>query len=291
MRGWALFAAVAVLWGVVYLFLKITGDDISPSALTFVRSVLAAAILIPLAARAGTLPSLRARFVPVTVMALGYIVIPFVALAEGVADVSTALAAILGATTPLMLVAIALPFDRSERVGPVQLAGLVIGLGGVALPFAGDLQGDEEGLIGATLVLIAALGYAVGTLYYKHAFRDDDPVGAMGWIFAVSAVLLLPPAVATAPQRVPGVDVIVTIVILGVFCSALVHVLYLQLVNVAGAGRASVVLYACPLVAILLGVVFLDERLTVGIVGGLVLVMVGAHLSTRPRAVAEPAGR
>lgn len=287
-RGWALFAALSLLWGVIYLLLKVLGDDIAPATLTFLRCVLAAALLFPFALRADTLPSLRAHWRALVTMALVGVVIPFVSLAAGVNHVTSGLASILGATTPILIVLLALPFDRSERIGLVQAAGLLVGIGGIVLLFGGGVAGDADAVLGAALVLFASLVYAGATLYYKHAFHDLDPVGLMAWVFLLSAVFLAVPAALDPPARVPHLDELASIVALGVFCSGAVYVLYFQLVDLAGAGRASVSLYVSPAIAVVLGAVALGEELTATSVTGLVLVVIGARLSTGG-VVREPA--
>ena len=205
-RGWALFAALSLLWGVIYLLLKVLGDDIAPATLTFLRCVLAAALLFPLALRAGTLPSLRVHWRALLTMALLGVVIPFVSLAAGVNHVTSGLASILGATTPILIVLLAIPFDRSERVGMVQALGLLVGISGIVLLFGGGVAGDSDAVLGAALVLFASLVYAGATLYYKHAFHDLHPVGLMSWVFLLSAVLLAVPAALDPPARVPHAD-------------------------------------------------------------------------------------
>jgi len=287
-RGWALFAALSLLWGVIYLLLKVLGDDIAPATLTFLRCVLAAALLFPLALRAGTLPSLRVHWRALLTMALLGVVIPFVSLAAGVNHVTSGLASILGATTPILIVLLAIPFDRSERVGLVQALGLLVGISGIVLLFGGGVAGDGDAVLGAALVLFASLVYAGATLYYKHAFHDLHPVGLMSWVFLLSAVLLAVPAALDPPARVPHADELASIVALGVFCSGAVYVLYFELVDLAGAGRASVSLYVSPAIAVVLGAIALGEELTATSVAGLLLVVIGARLSTGG-VVSEPA--
>ena len=159
-RGWAQFAAVSLLWGVVYLLIKIAGDELSAPALTFARAVLACAVLLPLAARRGALAPLRPRLGTITVLALLDVAVPFVLIALGERWVPSSLAGILIATVPLLVALLALRWDHTERVDRTRLLGLVVGIVGVALLLGVQVAGDAKGLLVAGLILVASLMYA-----------------------------------------------------------------------------------------------------------------------------------
>src|SRR3954452_9328999 len=134
-RAWAAFAAVSVLWGIPYLFIKVAVDGgVPPLFLAWVRVLLGAAVLLVLSARAGVLGSVRGRLGVLAVYALIEIALPFPLIAEGERHVSSSLAAILIATVPMNVALLAIRFDPSERVTGWRLVGLVLGFaGGVAL--------------------------------------------------------------------------------------------------------------------------------------------------------------
>ena len=175
-RAWAAFAAVSILWGIPYLFIKIAVDDgVSPAFLAWVRVVLGAAVLLALSWRLGLLGSLRGRWWWLAVFAVVEIVIPFPLIAFGEQHVASSLAAVIIAAAPLFVALLALRFDHSERVTGSRLAGLLIGLAGVAALVGIDVAGQGDELLGAAAVLVAALGYAIGPMVLKRNFADLDP--------------------------------------------------------------------------------------------------------------------
>lgn len=283
-RAWAAFAAVSVLWGVPYLFIKVAVDDgVPPAFLAWARVVLGAVVLLFLAWRAGSLPSLRGRGRWLALFGLIEIAVPFPLIAAGEQHVSSSLAAILIAAAPLFVALLALRFDADERVGGLRLAGLVTGLGGVVVLMGVDVAGSADELLGAAAVLLAALGYAAGPMLLKRKLSDLDPRATMGASLAVAALLLTPAAAYRPPDEVPSGSALLAIVVLGLFCTAAALVFYGALVAEAGAGRALVITYIAPVVAVTLGVAVLGERLGAGAVAGLALILAGSWLSTDGR--------
>ena len=185
---------------------------------------------------------------------------------------------------------LAVRYAPGERVAGLRLVGLVIGLAGVALLLGADLAGDAQALLGGLLVLAGALFYAGGALYYQRRFADLPPlvvvVGTLLGCAAFSAI----PAALDAPHAVPSATVLGALVVLGAGCTGLGYIAFYTLVADLGAGRASVVTYLAPAVAVVGGVVLLDETLTVSIVAGLILVLAGAWLSSGRRPPPAPAG-
>ena len=130
-RGWALFAAVSVIWGMPYLFIKIAVDEISPSLVAWSRLALAAAVLLPVAWKLGALRGLRERWRILTVFAAVEMAVPWPLLGFGEMHISSSLAAILVATVPLFVALLATRFDHSERPTVTRFVGMLIGLAGV----------------------------------------------------------------------------------------------------------------------------------------------------------------
>src|SRR3954469_24013441 len=131
-RGWAAFAAMSMIWGVPYLFIKVAVDDgVSPSFLSFARIAIAAVLLLGLAWRAGSLSQLRGGWVWVAAFAVAEIALPFPLIAAGEQRVSSSLTAIVIACVPLLITVLALRFDKAEQATGIRLVGLLIGLAGV----------------------------------------------------------------------------------------------------------------------------------------------------------------
>jgi drug/metabolite transporter (DMT)-like permease len=293
-RAWMCFAAVSVLWGVPYLFIKLAVDEVDPGFVAWSRVALGALVLAPLAVRSGALRGLRRRWCPILAYAAVEIVVPFPLIAFGERHVSSSLAAILIAAVPLTIALLALRFDPSERVDGRRLAGLVVGLAGVVALVGLDVAGSASELLGTACVLVAVLGYAAGPMILRAHLGDVDPRGLVTASLAVAAVLLAPLALAGAPRALPSAGVLASIAVLGVACSALAFVLFATLIQEVGAGRASVITYIAPTVAVALGVTLLGESLGVGAIAGLLLILAGSWLSTDgrlPPGIAALAGR
>lgn len=277
-----LFVAVSVIWGLPYLFIKVAVDDgVPPAFLAWVRVTIGAAALLGLAWRAGLLPSLKGRWKWLAVFSLVELVVPFPLIAAGEQHVDSSLAAIIIASAPLFVALLAVRFDASERAGGSRLVGLLVGLAGVVALVGVDVAGEPDELLGAGALVLAALGYAAGPMILKRHLADLDPRASMGGALLVATVVLIPAAALDPPDATPSGSAISALVVLGFVCTAAGLVAYGALVAAVGAGRAIVITYINPLVAVALGVIFLDERPGVGALAGLVLILTGSWLSTR----------
>ncbi len=280
-RAWAAFAAVSVLWGIPYFLIKVAVDDgVPPAFLAWVRVAMGAAILAAICLRLDLFGQLAGLGRWIVAYAIVEIVIPFPLIAAGEQAVSSSLAAILIASVPLIIAALALRFDHTERVGGRRLVGLFVGFAGVVALVGLDVAGDAEELLGAAAILVAAVGYAVGPMLIKRSLREVDPRATMAGALAVAALVLTPAALAAPPAEMPSPETIAAIVTLGIFCTAAAFVLFGALIVEVGPGRASVITYVAPLVAVALGVFALDERPGLGMLLGLVLIVAGSWLST-----------
>ncbi len=280
-RGWIAFAAISVIWGIPYLFIRIAvRDGITPPVLAWGRVSLAAAILLALAWRAGTLRSLRGRWRWLLAYAIAEISIPFPLIAAGERRVSSSLAAIVISTVPLIGALLAMRFDHSERPTPSRALGLLIGFSGVIALVGLDVAGSAQELLGTGAILIAATGYAIGPIVIKHRLSDLDPRAAMGASLALAALVLAPVAAVDPPRTTPSAGAVGAVIVLGVVCTAAAFVIFTILIREAGTSRATVITYVNPVVAVALGVTLLGERPGAGAVAGLLLILAGSWLST-----------
>jgi drug/metabolite transporter (DMT)-like permease len=280
-RAWLAFAAVSVIWGIPYLFIKVAVDDgVPPAFLAWVRVVIGAGVLVGVAWRAGILGSVRDQLRWLAVFAVVEIVVPFPLIAAGEQYVDSSVAAIIIATAPLFVALLALRFDATERTGGRRLIGLVIGLAGVVALVGLDIAGEADELLGAAALVAAALGYAAGPMILKRHLADLDQRAVMGTALCVAAVLLAPGAALDPPDAMPSAAAWVALAVLGLVCTAAGLVVYGMLVAEAGAGRALVITYVNPVVAVALGMLFLGERPGPGALVGLALILVGSRLAT-----------
>jgi drug/metabolite transporter (DMT)-like permease len=293
-RGWTLFAAVSVIWGMPYLFIKIAVEEISPSLMAWSRLAIAAAVLLPVAWKLGALRGLAARWRTLTVFAAVEMAVPWPLLGFGEVHVSSSLAAILIAAVPLFVALLATRFDHSERPTPIRLAGMLIGLGGVVALVGIDIGGKGDELLGALAILVVAFLYAIGPMIVKRRLSDVDPLGPVAASLGIATLLVTPFAAVSLPGSAPSADTIASVVVLGLLCSALAFLFFFRLIAEVGPGRATVITYINPVVALALGVAILDESVTTGVVVGLLLILAGSWLSTDgrvPPGLAAIAGR
>ena len=289
-RGWVLFAAMCVIWGIPYLMIRVAVREVSPSSLVLFRSGLAALILLPLAVARGELGPLRHRLPPLAAFAAVEIAIPWIALGSAEQRLSSSLTGLLIAAVPLVGVVIAATTGTRERPGRLNLAGLLIGIVGVGAIVGLNLKGASATPL-AELALVAVC-YAVGPVILQRWLSDLPALGVIAASLGLVTLLYVPIALFSFPTQVPRASVVASIVGLAVVCTALAFVLFFELIAEAGPVRATVITYVNPAVAAVLGVTVLSERFTVGMAIGFALVLAGSLLATRatPPAVAEPVG-
>lgn len=278
-RAWLLFLLVSFLWGIPYFLIKVAIEDLSPMLVVAGRIAIAALVLLPLAAARGSLAALRGRGRPVLALAICHIAIPFLLITYGETHISSSLTGLLIAIEPVV---IALLLARTEPLTPIRIAGLVVGFAGVAVLVGLDVSGDSKGLLGALMILVATLSYGVATILVQRRLADVPAEALTGATTGISTVLLAPFALFTLPSADVRPVSWGSVVVLGLFCTALALIAFYQLIGLAGANRAGLVTYVNPVVAVLLGVLLLDEHFGLSTVAGFALVAAGCWLSTRP---------
>jgi drug/metabolite transporter (DMT)-like permease len=209
--------------------------------------------------------------------------VPWQLLGFGEVHVSSSLAAILIAATPLFVALLALRFDHSERPTPTRLAGMLVGLAGVVALVGIDVGGDGKELLGAAAIIVVAFLYAIGPMIVKTRLSDVDPLGPVAASLGIATLIVTPFALTDLPSSAPSADAIASVLVLGLLCSAFAFPLFFRLIAEVGAGRATVITYINPVVALGLGVAILDEPITTGVVVGLLLILAGSWLSTDGR--------
>lgn len=280
-KGWLLFIAISVFWGIPYLFIKIAVQQLNPSVVVFARLSIAALVLIPIAARRGVLRQLRGRWLAIVGQALIQIAIPFLLISYGEQHISSSLTSLLIASEPMLIALFALRLDASERVSGLRLIGLFVGMLGVAVLLGLDVGGDSQRLLGAGMVLLATCGYAIGALLIKRpVFAELPNLGLVAIECAAAAIVISPLALTHLPDRLPDPLVLVSLLMLGIICTALAYLTFFALIAEVGASRGSVFTYVNPAIAVLLGITLLGESFNAATVAGFLLIILGSWLST-----------
>lgn len=285
---------LAFIWGWSFLFIKVAVAGLTPTTVAWARIALGATVLLLVLRRRGlrvpTDPVMLRHFAVVTVMGN---IVPFSLLAWGEQHITSALTAVLNASTPLFTALFA-AVVLHERLRAVQIAGLGVGVVGVAVAAglgASDLQGSS--LAGALAAVAAGAGYGAAFVYMRRHLVDIPPVVAAAGQLSVGALLLFP--VAAATSAVEGISLtptrVLAVVMLGTLGTGLAYVLSYRVIADLGATTASLVTYIIPVVAVVVGIVVLDEPFEWRIVLGGLLTAAGIAAVNSPRAAvtAEPA--
>lgn len=278
-RGIALFALMSVLWGIPYLFIRVAVAEITPAMLVLARTSIAAAILLPIAIARVDLRAILARWPWVVAFAAIEIALPWVALGSAEQHVSSSLAGLLIAGVPLVGTAIALSTGGTDRLGRTGLIGLAVGLVGVAAIVWGDFAAsDPTAFVQIAIVVVC---YAIGPAILARRLGGLPSVGVMAISLTLCALLYVPIAAVQWPSVMPSGNVIGSIVILAVFCTAVAFLAFAALIDEIGPVRATVITYVNPAVAAVLGVLVLNETFSGAMAIGFGLVILGSTMATR----------
>jgi drug/metabolite transporter (DMT)-like permease len=284
-RGWALFGAMCVIWGVPYLLIRVAVRELTPATLVFARTGLAALMLLPVAALRGDLRPLLRAWWPLLVYTVAEVTIPWLLLARAEQRLSSSLTGLLIAAVPLVGAVVTSFGPRHERLDGRRWLGLLVGLGGVAALVGLDL-GSVNGVALAEISVVV-VGYAVGPIVLSRSLRDQPPLGVVAASLALTAVVYAPIAALQLPDAMPKAKVVASVVTLAVVCTAAAFLLFFALIAEVGPVRATVITYVNPAVAAVLGVSILGERFTPGMAVGFALVLAGSVLATG-RTAREP---
>lgn len=278
-RGLLLFAAMCLIWGIPYLFIRIAVAELTPAVLVFGRIAISVLILLPIALATGGLRPALERWRPLVAFAAVEIGIPWWFLASAEQHMSSSLTGLLISAVPLVATAIALLLGSRDRTGPAAAVGLLLGTAGVGALVGFDVRGASWiGIAEAGLVVV---GYAVGPAIASRYLSGLPGLNVTAFSLVLCAVAYAPFALTELPHAMPSAGAIVAVVVLAVVCTALAFVLFFALIGEVGPVRATVITYVNPAVAAVLGVLVLHEAFSLGMAVGFVLVISGSVLATR----------
>lgn len=277
-RGWLLFAAMCVIWGLPYLFIRVAIEHLSPGTLVFLRTAGAAVILLPLALARRQVASVLPRWRPVLLFAVVEVMIPWLLLSDAERHLSSSLAGLLVAAVPLVGAVAARFSSHDEAMNRTQLAGLLLGVLGVASLVGLDLSGLN--LFSITEMVVVSVCYAVGPIILARSLSDLPGLGVIAVAMTASAIAYLPFLFLQPPQHVPA-RAVGSVAVLSVVCTALAFLVFFKLIAVIGPTRSTVITYVNPAVAVALGVLILGEQLTTGILVGFPLILLGSVVAAR----------
>jgi drug/metabolite transporter (DMT)-like permease len=289
--------ALALLWGFSFLLIKVALNDMSPTAIMLIRAAsgfAALAVYMRLSGRPLLGDGWKRRIIPYTVLAVLSGVVPWTAIALGEQSISSGLASILNATTPLWAAVLVIWLIPNERPSFLNYVGVVIGLAGVVILVLPDVtaKGFSGSVAGAVVVVIASISYAFSALYQRKKLRAFSVYEVSVGQLAVTTVLAIPIAAPSLPSMHLALPSMASVIALGVGGSGLAYLLYYYINNTLGPVRATGVTILVPMTAVLWGVVLLGETLSLPIVIGMAVILAGIVLTNVNRpASREPVAR
>lgn len=283
-RGWILFGAMSLIWGLPYLLIKIAVTAVPVPVLVLARVGIGAALLAPIALRGRQFGALRSVWPWVVMFASVEIIIPWFVLSEAERSISSSLSGLLIASVPIIVAVLSLLSGRGERLGPIRWLGLLIGLAGVGLLVGPNLIGPRAGgAAGRSVieVLFVALCYATGPLIANHKLNDVPALPMTVVALALASVVYSPFAALAWPSALPAPHVLLALGGLAVICTASAFLVFFRLIAEVGPSRATVITYVNPAIAVSLGVTVLGEHVTVGMLAAFAAILAGSVLATR----------
>ena len=279
-RGWILFLALGVIWGMPYLLIRIAVESIDPLVVAWGRTFIGALILLPVAMARGVLRPALAHWRWLIAFTLIEISGPWLLLGHAETRLNSSTTGLLIAIVPLIAAVIVTRLGH-DRLGARRITGLAIGFAGVAALVGLDIHFGDLAAVGA--LALVSLGYATGPIVIDRKLAGVPPLGVVTASITL-AMLFYAPFVAPLWPAHPTAGAITSVIALGIVCTAAAFVLFFALIAEVGPARATVITYVNPLVAIALGVAFLGEPLTLGMAIGFPLVVAGSILGTARRA-------
>jgi drug/metabolite transporter (DMT)-like permease len=278
-RGWMLFTAMGVIWGIPYLLIKVADGGVSVPVLVCTRTALGALLLLPMALRGGYLPALKGHVRWLAAFTVVEIVGPWALLSSAEKHLPSSTTGLMVAVVPIFAALLAWLTRDGDQLTAIRWAGLAVGLAGVAVLAGPDAtHGDTLPVIE---VLLTALGYALGPWIANRKLADLPPVAVNTVCLGATAVIYAPFAALTWPHHIPAASVLLSLAGLGVICTAIAFGVFFLLIAEVGPARATVITYINPAIAVALGVLVLNEKLTPEIGIAFVLILGGSILATR----------
>jgi drug/metabolite transporter (DMT)-like permease len=280
-QDWAILLLLSVIWGGSFFFIEIALDTVAPLSLVLIRVAIAAAVLwVFLAVRGERLAMPPGAAMAFLILALLNNVIPFVLFAWAQETIAGGLASILNATTPIWGVIVAHLATADEKASPAKVAGVLLGFGGVAVMIGADFLKEIGADVVAQLECLAAtFCYALAGVWARR-FRamGVSPVSVSTGQLTASAIVMLPLVLVFEPPwraAAPSLEAWAALIALALFCTSLAYILYFRLLASAGATNSLLVTFLIPITAILLGAIFLSERLELRHFAGMALIGAG----------------
>ena len=274
------FLLVGFLWGIPYLLMKVAVEEIPPSAIVAGRTLIGAAILIPVALYRKTFKGAVLGFKFVAFYALLEMIGPWILISTAQKKIDSGLAGLLISTVPIFA-AIITSMRGDHTVWQFKrMFGIVVGfIGLIAVVGLESFSGNSHPASIAMMIL-AAMGYSYAIIMVTTNLPLVDGIATNGLAMAITSIFWAPLAIAQWPSQVT-LKPALSLIALGVLCTALAFLVFFKLLVEIGTARGSLVTYLNTSVAVVLGVIVLNEPITTGLIIGLPLVLIGSYLASK----------
>ncbi len=271
---------LGAIWGASYIFIRVAVEPFGPVFLMFARVALTVPILLGYARLRAIDLQIRAHWRQFLVLGFLGSALPFTLIAWSELTVSGSMAAILTSATPLFTTLVAVP-GLGERLTAYKLIGALLGIMGVSIVVGGSPMTLDARFLLATLALLgAALSYALGGVYAKRTFHGVNNLSMSSGQLIAAALILAPLSLFNLPRELPPSDAILTLLALVVLCTAFAYQLYYYLIISAGPIQALTVTLLVPIFGVIWGALWLGERVSPGMLLGLLIVLFSVGLVT-----------
>ena len=283
-RNLIIFLLSGFLWGIPYLFIRVAvdpQDGFHPAIVVLGRVVIGALILIPIAIYDKTFFTALKNWRYIAVYALFEMVGPWILIGTAEQKISSGLACLLVSSVPIFSTLIASRYGDKSVWQPKRLFGIAIGFLGVFLLVGIESLTGSSDPISILMVIAASIGYAFAVIYITRKMPEGSGVAINGIAMAMTAVFYSPALFFLWPDRAVSHEAIYSLIALGVFSTGIAFAIFFAVMAEIGPTRASLVTYMNTAFAVVLGVIILNEPLTLGIIVGLPLVLIGSYLASR----------
>lgn len=277
-RGWLLFITMSIIWGIPYLMIKIAVEGVSVPVLVFARTAVGAAVLLPLVLTSGIPAMIRRHWRALLGFSFFEIIAAWFLLSDAERHLTSSMTGLMIAASPIIAAVLDRFTGGEQHLGIRRICGLGIGITGVAVLAGSHLAAGSAWPI--IEVLMVATCYAIAPLIAARHLSDVPALPMTAACLGFAALVYAAPAAATWPTEMPSTRVLLALGGLAVICTAVAFIVFFALIREVGAARALVFTYVNPAVALLAGVIVLNEPLTAWNVAALVLILAGCVLAT-----------
>jgi drug/metabolite transporter (DMT)-like permease len=275
-KHWLVFILLGAIWSSSFMWIKIAVQEVGPMTLVAFRVSFGLLFgIVVIAIQRVKLPRGFKAWLPLFLLGLTNLAIPFFLISWGERSIDSAIAAILDGTVPLFTILLAHFLLHDDKITAPKLVGLLVGFGGIVVLMSKDIGASPSSLLGQAAVILASIFYAISAVYARRVTEETPGIlRSAGPLVSATAVMWLGTLVFESPVKIPQIGITwLALAFLGVLGSGLAFVLLYYLIHEIGPTRSTMVTYLFPLGGVILGVTILHEQLTWQVLAGGALIV------------------